>query len=173
MTEIKTCTDMTIEGRSKYIRLVCIAGLIILADQLTKLLILNNLALHHSITIIPGFFDITHVHNPGGAFGFLADQSSTVRATLFLFVSSLAICFIFYFYKNTPGTHPFLAAGLAMILGGAVGNLIDRIRLGEVVDFLYFYVNDMHWPAFNIADSAISVGMTIFVFHIIFKKMPA
>jgi signal peptidase II len=87
-------------------------------------------------------------------------------------LSSLAVCVIFYFYKNTPRTHAFLASGFALIFGGAIGNLIDRIRFGKVVDFLDVYIVTYHWPAFNVADSAITVGMIVFVFHILFKKMP-
>ena len=79
---------------------------------------------------------------------------------------------ILYFYKNTPKKYSMLATGFALILGGALGNLIDRIRLGEVVDFLDFYIGSYHWPAFNVADSAISVGVAILLFHLVFKKMP-
>ena len=156
----------------KYIKLAVISGLVIILDQITKILILKNLPLYHSITIIPGFFNITHIHNPGGAFVFMAHQNSSLRNFLFLFLASFAVCFIFYFYKNTYRTHPFLASGFALILGGAIGNLIDRIRFGKVVDFLDFYVRNHHWPAFNVADSAITVGITIFIFHLLFKKMP-
>ena len=155
-----------------YTKLAVISGLVVILDQMTKLLILKNLPLYHSITVIPGFFNITHIHNPGGAFGFLAHQPSSVRNFLFILLSSFAVCFIFYFYKNTNRTHPLLASGFALILGGAIGNLIDRIRFGEVVDFLDVYVRNYHWPAFNVADSAITVGVTIFIFHLLFKKMP-
>jgi signal peptidase II len=156
----------------KYIKLAVIAGLVVILDQITKILILKNVPLYHSITIIPGFFNITHIHNPGGAFGFMAHQDSSLRKLLFIFLSSSAICVIFYFYINSSKTHPFLASGFALILGGAIGNLIDRIRFGKVVDFLDFYIHNYHWPAFNIADSAITVGVTIFIFHLLFKKMP-
>ena len=156
----------------KYKRLAVVAGSVVIFDQVTKAVILLTLPLYRSIPVIPGFFNITHIHNVGGAFGFLANQSSGLRAIFFLFVSSLAICLIFYFYKNTPKTHPLLATGFALIFGGAIGNMIDRIRFGEVVDFLDFYIGNLHWPAFNVADSAISIGIVIFVFHLLFKKMP-
>ena len=158
--------------QNKYIRLALVAGLVVSTDQITKALILKYLPLHKSIPVIEGFFDITHVLNPGGAFGFMARQNSSVRNWLFLFLSSLAVCLVFYFYKNTPKTHRFLATGLALIFGGAIGNLIDRIRFGKVVDFLDFYIGAYHWPAFNVADSAITVGIIVFIFHILFKKMP-
>jgi signal peptidase II len=75
-------------------------------------------------------------------------------------------------YKKTPATHPLLASGFALIFGGAIGNLIDRVRFGKVIDFLDFFIGNLHWPAFNIADSAISVGITIFAVHLVLKKMP-
>lgn len=160
------------KNRAGYLKLIIIVGLVVLFDQASKLVILKTLPLYHSVTVISGFFDITHVQNPGGAFGFLSSQSPVVRNIIFIVVSSLATCLIFYFYKNTPKTHPLLSAAFALILGGAAGNLIDRVRFGKVVDFLDFYIGNLHWPAFNIADSAISIGMAILLFHMIFKKMP-
>jgi signal peptidase II len=157
---------------NKYIRLAVIAGLVVAADQITKWMVLSHLPLYHSIVVIPGFFNLTHIHNPGGAFGFLSGQSSNIRHFMFVVVSLLATGLIFWFYYKTPRSHPLLAAGFAMIFGGALGNLIDRLRFGKVVDFLDFYLSGWHWPAFNVADSAISVGIAIFVYHLIFKKYP-
>jgi signal peptidase II len=155
-----------------YIRLVIVGGVVVLMDQITKAIILKTLPLYHSIAVIPGFFNLTHIHNPGGAFGFLANQSSGLRSFFFLFVSLLAVGLIFYFYKKTPAAYSMLSNGFALILGGAIGNLIDRFRFGKVVDFLDFFIGNTHWPAFNVADSAIFVGMAIFIFHLLFKKMP-
>jgi signal peptidase II len=158
--------------QNKYIRLAFVAGLVVLADQITKALIVKHLPLHNSITVIEGLFDITHILNPGGAFGLMADMSVVVRTIIFLFISSLAVGLIFYFYIKTPQDYVFLSLGFALIFGGAVGNLIDRVRFGMVVDFLDFYIGSHHWPAFNIADSAITVGIFIFIYHLVFKKMP-
>ena len=158
--------------QNKYTRLAIVAGLVVLADQISKALILTYLPLHHSISVIAGIFDITHILNPGGAFGLMADRSVVVRTIVFLFISSMAVGLIFYFYHKTPLTHKFLATGFALIFGGAIGNLIDRVRFGTVVDFLDFYIGRHHWPAFNIADSAITVGILIFIYHLAFKKMP-
>ena len=157
---------------AKYRKLAFVAGLIIIIDQITKAVILNFLPLYRSIEVIPGFFSLTHIQNPGGAFGFMSNQSSSLLNIIFLFVVSLAICLIFYFYITTPKKHTLLATGIALIFGGAIGNMIDRIRLGKVVDFLDFYIGNLHWPAFNVADSAISVGIVIFLFHLLFRKMP-
>lgn len=149
-----------------------IVGLVVLLDQATKVLVLAKIPLYHSIAVIPGFFNLTHIHNPGGAFGFMATGSHEVRTFLFLGVSAIAMGLIVYFYLSTPKTYPYLASALAMIFGGAVGNLIDRLRFGEVVDFLDVYVGAYHWPAFNVADSAITVGITIFIAHVVLGKMP-
>jgi signal peptidase II len=157
---------------NKYIRLVIVAGLVVLADQISKTLILKYLPLHHSIPVVAGVFDITHIRNPGGAFGLMANMSVFGRSIVFLFISSIAVGLILYFYSKTPRTHTFLSTGFALIFGGAVGNLIDRVRFGSVVDFLDFYIGNYHWPAFNIADSAITVGIFIFIYHLLFKKMP-
>ncbi|KPJ78375.1 MAG: hypothetical protein AMJ54_03945 [Deltaproteobacteria bacterium SG8_13] len=158
--------------RNKYAYLILVAATVVIADQVTKAVILKSLPLYDSLTVIPGLFDITHIHNPGGAFGFLADSGPGVRKLVFLFVSLMAMGLVAWFYIQTPPTHRFLATGFAMIFGGAVGNLIDRIRFGKVVDFLDFYVGRYHWPAFNVADSAISVGIGIFLLHLVLKKMP-
>ena len=152
--------------------LAAIAITIVATDQLTKWLVQVYLPLHHSVTVIPGLFDLTHILNPGGAFGMFAEQSLLVRRILFLFVSSIAAGVVLYFYHNTPKTHRFLAAGFALIFGGAIGNLIDRMNTGKVVDFLDFYISQYHWPAFNVADSAITIGVTVFAYHILFNKMP-
>lgn len=159
-------------SRGKYRRLGWIAGSVVVLDQLTKGIILARLDLYHSIPVVPGFFNITHVQNPGGAFGFLAQQSPLVRGIVFLLMSFLAVCLIFWFYRNTPATHRFLALGFALIFGGAIGNLIDRLRLGKVVDFLDFHIGAWHWPAFNVADSAITTGIAIFLLHVVLGRMP-
>ena len=158
--------------KNKYLMLAVVTGLVVLADQITKVLVYTYLPYHQSITVVPGFFDITHIHNPGGAFGLMANMSTSARTIVFLLASSLAVGLIFYFYIKTPTSYVFLAIGFALIFGGAIGNLIDRVRLGIVIDFLDVYIGDYHWPAFNIADSAITVGIVIFGFHLLFKKMP-
>ena len=157
---------------AKYLRLGLIAGVVIIADQVTKFIILRDVGLHTVIPVIDGFFQITHVQNPGGAFGFLADQSALVRGILFLAVSTVAVGLVVWFYHKTPPTHRWLATGFALIFGGAIGNLIDRVRIGRVVDFLDFYIGRWHWPAFNVADSAITIGITIFIIHVITGRMP-
>ena len=149
-----------------------IVGCVVALDQTTKALVQKTMALYHSVPVIPGFFSLTHIHNPGGAFGFMARQGPGVRAFLFLAVSFLAILLLFYLYRRIPVTYQWLSAGLALIMGGAIGNFIDRVRFGEVVDFLDFYIGVHHWPAFNVADSAVTVGITVLLVHMILGKLP-
>jgi signal peptidase II len=156
----------------KYIRFSLIASLVVFLDQASKQLVMVKMPIYKSISIIPGFFNLTHVHNPGGAFGFLAQNGSPWRHWIFLAAALLALAMILYFHHQTPRTHPYLSLGLSLIFGGAIGNLIDRLRFGEVVDFLDFYVAHLHWPTFNVADSAVTVGVGIFIIHIVFRKMP-
>ncbi len=173
MADITELPDrQTGPDRKKYLNLILIAGTVVILDQITKYLVLQNMPLYHSIPVIPGLFNLTHIHNPGGAFGFFAGQSLVVRKIVFLLMSSIAAVLVLYFYHQTPRTFPWLRVGLSLIFGGAVGNLIDRFRFGKVVDFLDFYLGSAHWPAFNIADSAITVGVTIFIIHLLFNKMP-
>ena len=159
-------------GQNIWARLILISGFVIFADQLTKYIIKINIALYDNIIVIKNFFNITHILNPGGAFGFFASSSPGVRKFIFLFVSSIVALLILWFYKKSAENFIFLSIGLALIFGGAVGNLIDRFIYGKVLDFLDFYMGTYHWPAFNMADSAITIGMGIFIYHIIFKKIP-
>lgn len=152
-------------------RLVLISGTVVVTDQVTKALIQMHFSLHETLAVINGFFNITYVMNPGGAFGIFADQSPHLRKFVFLFLSSMVAVLILWFYKRTCSKDRLLSSAFALIFGGAVGNLIDRVRFGTVVDFLDLYAGRLHWPAFNIADSAITVGMGIFLYYIVFNKI--
>jgi signal peptidase II len=158
---------------SNYLLLFLVAGAVIVADQWSKAVVLATMPLYHSQAVIPHFFHLTHVQNPGGAFGFMATQSPWLRKLLFSVVATLAVGLIFYFYRQVPRRFRWLSLGLALILGGAVGNLIDRFRFGQVVDFLDVFIEGIgHWPTFNVADSAITVGIGIFLIHLIFGRLP-
>jgi signal peptidase II len=157
--------------KKKYVTFLLIGAGIILVDQVTKGLITQRFLLHENVEIIPGFFNLTYIRNTGGAFGVLAGEPSLLRTVLFLAVSCVALVVVFYLYMKIPPGKPWLDAGLAMTFGGAVGNVIDRLRCGEVVDFLDFHIGTLHWPAFNVADSSISVGIGIFCFYLLFKKI--
>jgi signal peptidase II len=137
-------------------------------DQLTKEWITRSLGYADEIPVIAGFFHITHVRNPGAAFGVLAESTEPVRLFFFVGVALVAIGLIFSFYRKLAPGDRFSALSLGLILGGAVGNLIDRLRYGEVVDFLHFRLwGGYTWPDFNLADSFIVVGVILLVIELL------
>lgn len=139
-------------------RLITIlAGLVILVDQLTKWLVNQYLGLNEYLVVIPNFFDLVNIRNRGAAFGFL-NQDSDWQFWLFLGAAILATGIIYSLAKSAKDDDWPLFIGLGLVLGGALGNLIDRIRLRAVIDFLDFYMSNWHWPAFNVADVAICLG---------------
>lgn len=140
-----------------------IAVLVIVLDQATKAWIVGAMRLHDSYPVIGGFFNITSVRNPGAAFGFLAGAPPLFRTIFFIAITVGAILLILYYLRVSKIDDYFLIVSLALIFAGAAGNLIDRVRFGEVVDFLDVYLGSYHWPAFNVADSAISVGAFIMI----------
>jgi signal peptidase II len=140
-----------------------IALSVILLDQATKHIIVRSLRLGQDIPVVPGFFDIVYVLNPGAAFGFLATLSEGVRNPFFVFISLAAVILIVFYHTRYLRSHQLATIALGLILGGAIGNLVDRLRYGVVVDFLDVHLYEYHWPAFNVADSAISVGVSLMV----------
>jgi len=141
----------------------------ILLDQSTKLLVVRSLRLGQSIPILPGCFDLVFILNPGAAFGLLAGLPEGVRAPFLAAVALAAAALIVgYRHRHLRG-QPLAASALALVLGGAVGNLIDRLRYGMVVDFLDFYLGRYHWPAFNVADSCISVGVGLLLLDMLLE----
>jgi len=156
---------------SKRNGIFCITLLFVIGlDQISKIYVSSVMPLHASYPVIDGFFNITYVRNPGAAFGFLANATPAFRSLFLIIVSAAAIAMILYFLAKNRGGGMLLILSLSLILGGAAGNLLDRIRYGNVVDFLDFYIKSAHWPAFNIADSAISVGAVLLVVEIFIKK---
>jgi signal peptidase II len=146
---------------------------IIVCDQWVKLEILNHFDYGESIPVIRDLFSITYVRNTGAAFGFLATANPSFRVPFFLIVPIIAMVVLGFLYRDLPQTARFRAMALGLVSGGALGNLIDRVRLGYVVDFL-----DLHWktdyyfPAFNVADSAICVGVAILLLSTMTKREP-
>lgn len=137
--------------------------MLIILDQFTKFWVQNHIPQNHSVNIFPGFFSLTHIRNPGVAFGLFADHGSEYKALIFIVFSSIAIAAILVFFYQTPPKNRILLVGLILIFSGAIGNLIDRIMYQEVVDFLDFYYGRFHFPAFNIADSCITVGVDFYL----------
>ncbi|HBA89778.1 MAG TPA: signal peptidase II [Geobacter sp.] len=152
----------------RYIILVTVTALVLVLDQLTKVYVDKSMALHSSITVIEGFFNITYLRNKGAAFGILAD--SVYRLPFFLLVSSVAVLVILVVIKRLREDQKLSAVSLSLILSGALGNLIDRVRLGEVIDFLDVHWQGHHWPAFNIADSAICVGVFLLAVEMLMEE---
>lgn len=143
---------------------------IILLDQISKIVVDRTIPLHHSIPIIDGLFSLTYIRNTGAAFGIFAGSHAVFRLPFLIVFSVVAIGFVVMMLKRLPDNERGLAIALAFILGGAVGNLIDRVVYGEVIDFLDFYWSRYHWPAFNVADSFITLGVVITVYYLVRAK---
>ena len=147
---------------------------IIVLDQVTKSYIASKMYLHQSIPIIPEYFSLTYIRNPGAAFGILASSSSGFRMVFFLLTSLFALGLLITIFVRLEPNDWWGQLTIASIFGGAIGNLIDRLQFGEVIDFLDFYVNGYHWPAFNVADMAISIGVcSLFLLFAFEKRKPA
>src|ERR1700739_3755504 len=150
-----------------------IAFFIVVLDRLGQLAGGHKISLHDGIQIIPGCFRLTHLENRGAAFGLFADSPSPWKIGTLVLFSVVALVVVSTLLWKNSHTVSTTGVGLALILGGAVGNLWDRLTAGHVTDFLLFYVGRYQWPAFNVADSAIVVGATLLVFEIVFSKSPA
>src|SRR5437868_8835420 len=148
-----------------------IAGVVLALDRLSKWIIAKTIPLHDSITVIPGLFKLTHVTNGGAAFGLFADSPSELRIVVLIFFSILALVVVLaLLWRHTHGMNS-TAVALSLILGGALGNLWDRVLSGHVVDFLDFYIGPYVWPDFNIAHSAIVIAAAILMAEILFAPM--
>jgi signal peptidase II len=149
----------------KYAMVLGIAAVVLCLDQLTKWYIRHTVSLYESIVVIDSIFHITHVRNSGGAFGLLAGSSQALRLPFFLLVSCIAVVALLFFVRRVEPGQSLLLFALGAILGGALGNLADRMVSGEVTDFLDFHWHGYYWPAFNVADSCITVGMLVLLFY--------
>jgi len=143
---------------------------VIVLDQITKVVITEKLFMYGTHKVIEGFFSLVYVMNPGAAFGFLAGAPEIFRYFFFIGITSLAMLLIIYYILKSKEERLPVIISLTLIFGGAVGNLIDRIRFGAVVDFLDFYIGTWHWPAFNVADSAISIGAVLMVWEMLVNR---
>jgi len=147
------------------IRDAFIFAAVIAADRITKAMVPHFMDLHQSIPVVPDLFNLTYVLNTGGAFGILAGWDNPMRRGFFIIASVAAIALLGYLYRQAArGSSSVLRISFVLIGAGAFGNLYDRAVSGQVVDFLDFYAGSWHWPAFNIADSAISVGAMLLVY---------
>ncbi|HEY2773059.1 MAG TPA: signal peptidase II [Candidatus Binatia bacterium] len=141
--------------------LALIVAVVFALDQYTKHLIMRDWQVGESVPVIPSFFSLTYVRNRGGAFGMLANLPDAWRVTFFVAFAVITVGALVWLLASTAREDILQRLAIAAVIGGAAGNLFDRIRYGEVVDFLDVYVRDWHWPAFNVADSFISCGVVV------------
>ncbi len=152
--------------KKKYYQVGSIIGLVLVLDQITKYIIMTQVKLHDSITVIPGFFNITHVRNKGAAFGLFSDLPDVWRSAFFITLTIIAVSALMVLIVKTSERLPVYS--FSLIAGGALGNLVDRILYREVVDFVQWYVKSYYWPSFNVADSAITIGVVLLAIEMLF-----
>lgn len=148
---------------SRYRLLALVTAVILVFDQATKLYVDARFELYESVPVIKGWFHLTYIRNQGAAFGILSNSS--LRVPFFIAVASIALLVILWYLRSLRADQTLGAFALALIFSGALGNLIDRVRLGEVIDFLDVFWRHHHWPAFNVADSAICVGVALLIWE--------
>jgi signal peptidase II len=151
-------------------RFLLIFGLIVVSDQLTKMWVVESFAMHQTTPVIPGFFNLTLLHNTGAAFGILSGLPPLWRQIFFVSIAGVALLVMVLMQRKMGGQNPLYAVSFGLISGGAIGNVIDRLRFGAVVDFLDFHISEYHWPAFNVADSGITVGVGLFLLTQFFEE---
>ncbi len=152
-----------------------LAGLALLVaglDQLSKFWVLWSIGPHEAVPVIPGFFSLVLVLNRGSSFGMFNSDSITWQRPVLIIASLVAMAVIIYLAHILRERRPWQIVGLGLILGGALGNLVDRVRLGQVVDFLYFGLYGWHWPAFNVADCGITVGAATLILTMPWRDKP-
>jgi len=154
--------------KNKYLWLSSIAVAVLVLDQVTKYLVMQHIPRIGSVRVIPGFFDLINVRNRGAAFGILSGDHGGWRIALFVIISIAALAVIALLVRSVRDRMTLVS--FSLIAGGAIGNLVDRIRFGEVVDFIDWYYRSWHWPTFNIADSAITVGVLLLVVDMLFTS---
>jgi signal peptidase II len=158
----------------KMLPLLAITPAVIILDQFTKFLVIERFRLGETIPVISGLFSLTYIRNTGAAFGIFAQSHPSFRVPFFVVVPLVALVAIGFIFKRIASADLKLSSALSLVIGGAIGNLIDRVQLGYVVDFLDFHWSyQYHFPAFNVADSAICVGVGILMLDLLAQKEPA
>jgi signal peptidase II len=143
---------------------------VVALDQISKIVLAHYISKYTSIPVIEGFFNLVHVRNRGMAFGLMNRPGHDFQFYFLIAATLVAIVLLLFWFRKMKDEGPNITIGISLILGGAVGNLIDRIRLGEVIDFLDFYLGSYHWPAFNVADAAITIGIIWLAVNTLFRK---
>ena len=157
-----------VERMNRYAVVTLIALIVIILDQISKAIIIQTINLNESIPVIDAFFNLVHIRNRGIAFGILNTSNHSLGFYIQVPAVILAVLVIVWWLHNSSNKDRNLFFGLALIIGGAIGNLIDRIRYGEVIDFLDFHIGSYAWPSFNLADSAVTVGAIYLVIMLVF-----
>ncbi|MCK4645364.1 MAG: signal peptidase II [Candidatus Aminicenantes bacterium] len=153
--------------RSFYFLLILV---LLIVDQITKAIVFQKIAFLSSQSIIPGFFNLTHIHNRGAIFGFFSQSDSQLLHIVLMLATLVALALVVYYFFMTPPAEKLTKISLSLILAGALGNLIDRVFRGYVIDFLDLYIKKWHWPSFNVADSCVTIGAFLLVFIVFFKR---
>jgi len=156
--------------RRRFGVMTVLVTIVILLDQFTKWQVSRGMRLHESIAIIPDIFNMTYIRNSGAAFGILSGSQAGFRMLFFGVTSILALFLLGTIYARLSPGDRIGQASVALVFGGALGNLIDRVRIGEVIDFLDFSIFGYHWPAFNVADTAITIGVGLLIGHFFLQK---
>jgi signal peptidase II len=151
---------------SRRLELILVAGIVV-TDQITKALVRPALALHDSVEVIPGFLNFTRVHNTGAAFGMLNSVDFPFKTVVLTVVATLALAGVAWYAASVPPNDRLARVGVASILGGAIGNLIDRATVGYVLDYVDAYFGSWHFWAFNVADAAISIGVVLMILDLL------
>ena len=158
--------------RNKYLFLFVISSSLIVIDQYTKFMVTLHIPLSYSINVVEGFFNLTHVRNSGVAFGIFSEQNSQLKPYLLIFVSIIAIIAILVIFHQTGKDKRMVQGALVLVFSGAIGNLIDRVLHKEVIDFIDIFFNNRHWPAFNVADACITIGVMLLAVDLLVNSKP-
>jgi signal peptidase II len=161
--------DVRFRGFSRTVYAL-IALLIFLGDQATKVMVEQSIPQYATIPVVPHFLNLTHMKNPGVAFGLFADSPAAWKTALLIVISLALLVTVLGIVWKSRRLAWESGVGLALILGGALSNLLDRVRMGRVVDFIDVYFRSYHWPAFNLADSAIVVGAGFLILHFLISE---
>ena len=159
--------------RNKYLFLFVNSSALIVIDQYTKFMITLHIPLNYSVNVVAGFFNLTHIRNSGVAFGIFSEQNSELKPYLLIFVSIIAIIAILVIFHQTEREKKLVPTGLVLVFSGAIGNLIDRVLHKEVIDFIDIFFENQHWPAFNIADACITIGVMLLAADMLMNSKPS
>jgi len=161
------------QGGSKWMLALVVAIAVVVLDQATKAMVASTMRLHQSIPLIDGVAAFTYVRNTGAAFGILAGRAAALRTPFFLVISGGAVLLLLWFLRGLPAERRLLVVACGAVAGGALGNMIDRVTLGEVIDFVDLSIGTYHWPAFNVADSAITLGVLVLCLDALRQPAPS